>query len=211
MPGPGDCGILSLEKVATKLRHAGSSGRFDDGGVRHGDVAGAIDHHQRNARAGDERVQLRVPRRDADGESGVGMAGSDVYGAGGAGRKRSPAGSCGSLLFAGTAASGSAVTRSPLSPQMHASKTYAVALSPDGCIWSEKPAPRSVLIPSAAASRAVISPWRNKSAEFVSVQAQVEVLHAVAHDPSRLEFDSRLGVTGRRLDLDSGEQCPMPG
>ena len=42
-------------------------GRFDDGGLRHGDLAGAVDHHQRNARTRDERLQLRLSRRNADG------------------------------------------------------------------------------------------------------------------------------------------------
>jgi hypothetical protein len=78
---------------------------------------------------------------------------------------------------------------------MHASKTYAVALSPDGCIGLRSlrqvsPDPQRGRIASGPIALA------NKSAEFVSVQAQVEVLHAVAHAPSRLGFHSRLGLTG---------------
>ncbi len=73
--GAGIAGFSLSKHLPLSLYDAGAGGRFDDGGVRHRDVAGAVDYDKRNARPRDERLQLRLPRRDADGESGVRMAG----------------------------------------------------------------------------------------------------------------------------------------
>src|SRR5579872_2833035 len=111
--GGGDCGILVFEVFASVVHDARAGGRFDDGGVRDGYVAGAVDCDQRNARARDERVQLRVSRRDADGKSGVKLAGADVYGSGGVGREWISAGAGGGLLSDCAEESGGAVSQSP--------------------------------------------------------------------------------------------------
>ena len=70
LPGSGDFRVFAFEVVAGELHHAGAGGRFDDGGLCHGDFAGAVDHDQRNARARDERLQLCLPRRHAHGKPG---------------------------------------------------------------------------------------------------------------------------------------------
>ena len=72
--------ICSFKISADERRNPGAGGRLHDGGLRHGEFAGAVDHHQRNARARDERLQLRVPRRHAPGKSVVGMARSHFHG-----------------------------------------------------------------------------------------------------------------------------------
>ena len=107
-----DCRVRAFEVAAPEPGSFGAGGRFDDGGFCHGEFAGAVDYHQRNARAGDERLQFRLSRRHADGESVVGMAGSSVYGAGGAQREWILADRAGAVFFAGATADGCALRRS---------------------------------------------------------------------------------------------------
>ena len=111
LPGLGDFRVFVFEVAAAELYHAVVRRRVDDGGVRHGDFAGAADHDQRNARAGDERLQLRLSRRDADGESAVRMAGSHVYGADRAGCEWNGTGSGGGVFSAGAAEGRGTVTQ----------------------------------------------------------------------------------------------------
>ncbi len=111
LSGRRDFRIFAFAIVAAELCDAGAGGCVDDGGLRHGDFTGAVDYDQRNARTGNERVQLRIPRRYADGESGVGMVGPDVYRADCAGRERTAAGAGGSVLSAGATASGRVVKK----------------------------------------------------------------------------------------------------
>ena len=102
--------VFSLSKVlSAQLPHADLRGRFHDGSVRHRYLAGAADHDQRNARPGDERLQLRLPRRNAHGEPAVRMAGPDIYRAPGAERQRRPADCDGAVLPAGATAGGNAL------------------------------------------------------------------------------------------------------
>ena len=103
--GVGISGFSFSKSLPLELWHAGARGRFDDGCLCHGDFAGAVDHHQRNARPSNERIQLRIPRGHAHGKSFVRMARSLVYGTSGAGRERTITDSGGSVLPAGATAS----------------------------------------------------------------------------------------------------------
>ena len=47
---------FSASKVIAELRHAGAGGGVHDGRLCHGELAGSVDHDQRNARARDERL-----------------------------------------------------------------------------------------------------------------------------------------------------------
>ena len=58
LPGRGDCRVFPFEVAAVERCLAGAGGRIHDGGFCHGEFAGAVDYHQRNARARDERLQL---------------------------------------------------------------------------------------------------------------------------------------------------------
>ena len=107
--GAGISGFALSKSLPVSEVIAGAGGRIHDGGVCHSEFDGAVDYHERNARARDERVQFRLPRRHAHGESVVGMARSHVYGAFGARRERIPADSAGPLLPAGATARGRTV------------------------------------------------------------------------------------------------------
>ena len=109
LPGRRDRRVFPLEIVAAELWHAADRGCFHDGRVCHGDFAGAVDYHQRNARARDERVQLCVPWRHAHGEPGVGLARPCVYGTPGAEREWIAADPNGAVLSTGATARGRAV------------------------------------------------------------------------------------------------------
>src|SRR5262249_33539298 len=63
------------------------------------DVAGATHHDRRDARTRDERLQLRFPRRNADGQSRLWLARADLQRACRPGSKWSSAGCIGGLVF----------------------------------------------------------------------------------------------------------------
>ena len=98
--------IRVLEIVAPQRRLPGVGGSFDDGGLRYREFVGAVDYHERNARPRDERLQLRLPRRHAHGESIVRMARPGIYRAGGSRLQRILADSLGSLLSVRATSSG---------------------------------------------------------------------------------------------------------
>ena len=75
----------SRSRCRSKRHYPRTGRRLHDGGLRHGKFPGAADHHQRDARPRDERLQRRLPRRHADGQSAIGMARPGLYRAGGAG------------------------------------------------------------------------------------------------------------------------------
>ncbi len=104
--GAGISGIRSFEVVAVKRHPSGAGGRFHDGSLCHGEFAGAVDHHQRNARPRDERLQFRFPRRHAHGKPVVRMARPPLHRASRAGRERATPGFARPLLPAGATAPG---------------------------------------------------------------------------------------------------------
>ena len=78
---------LSRSLAVSYVRLLFLLGRVHDGGIRLGEFAGAVDHHQRNARPRDERLQFRLSRRHADGKPGGRLARPNLYGSRGAGRQ----------------------------------------------------------------------------------------------------------------------------
>ena len=96
--GAGISDLRSFKVRSPQQRHPGAGGRFHDGGLRYGEFPGAVNHHQRNARTRDERLQFRLPRRYAHGESVIWMAGSRVHSPGSLRRERIPACTAGSLF-----------------------------------------------------------------------------------------------------------------
>ena len=94
---------------SAQQRHLGACGRFHDGSLRHREFPGAVDHYQRDARPRDERLQFRLPRRHAYGQSFNWMAGSTLYRPGCARSERALAGGAGSLLPAGATPPGRAL------------------------------------------------------------------------------------------------------
>ena len=101
--GIGVTGFALSPSVPLSCADAVLRRRRHDGGVRHGELAGATDRHQPDARPRDERLQSLVPQRHAHGKPDRRMARPHFYGARGAGRERRASGLAGALLFSDAA------------------------------------------------------------------------------------------------------------
>src|SRR5208337_3267349 len=174
-----------------------------DGRVRYRDFVGAVDYHQRNARACDERLQLCVSRRYADGEPAVGVARPGVYGAGGAERERIAADFDGAVLSIGTTARGGAVMARLDSPQFLPHWNRKPSLGPAGLafhgageLWLEVK-----LLSLRAEARQV------KQAPFAQRKLKTRQQHAKAvfHAAAKIDGRSLFEILGRTGHLPNAE------
>ena len=70
--------IRAFKIGAAQRNYSGSGRRVYDGGFCYRDFLGATYNHERDARACHERLQRRLPRRNAFGKFVVGMVGPDL-------------------------------------------------------------------------------------------------------------------------------------
>ena len=80
LPGSVHRGVRPLAFHPAGVRHAVLLGGLHDLGLHHGQLAGAAHRDQRDARPGDERLQLLFPQRHAFGKPGVRLARPNPYG-----------------------------------------------------------------------------------------------------------------------------------
>jgi len=79
LPGRGHFRLRLIKVPAAEREFPGAGRRIHDGGFRHRKFSCPIDHDQRNARPRNERLQLRLPRRHAHGQSALRMARPAFY------------------------------------------------------------------------------------------------------------------------------------